>query len=240
MIRPLIIKAGTTVSVLRERRGDFEHWIADGMGLAHDAVDVVSVFDGGALPDPASPPAVIVTGSAAMVTERADWSERTAEWLARVVGAGTPVLGICYGHQLIAHGLGGCVAANPRGREIGTVSIDVLPDAKNDPLLGAIGQPGARIAVQQSHSESVLELPPGARRLAENAHDPNQAYALGECTWGVQFHPEFDADVTRTYLEVRADAVREEGLDPEALAAAVTESSAGPTLLRRFAALLGG
>ena len=117
------------------------------------------------------------------------------------------------------------------------MNIDVLPDAANDPLLGVF-EP--RITAQESHSESVLELPSGARRLAENAHDPNQAYALGECAWGVQFHPEFDADVTRTYLEVRADAVREEGLDPDALAAAVSESPAGPKLLRRFAALLGG
>ena len=81
----------------------------------------------------------------------------------------------------------------------------------------------------------------GASRAADSKPlDPNQAYALGECAWGVQFHPEFDADVTRTSLEVRADAVREEGLDPDALAAAVSESPAGPKLLRRFAALLGG
>ncbi len=89
-----------------------------------------------------------------------------------------------------------------------------------------------------THVESVLELPPGARRLAENDCDPNQAFAMGERAWGVQFHPEFDADVIRGYLEERADELRSEGLDPEALARDVTEAPAGPLLLRRFADLL--
>jgi GMP synthase (glutamine-hydrolysing) len=237
VIRPLVVKTGTTIAALRERRGDFEHWIAAGMGLAHDAVDVVSPFEGEVLPDAAAPPAVIVTGSPAMVSDREDWSERSAEWLADVVQRGTPVLGICYGHQLLAHGLGGRVGTNPRGREIGTVRVRLLPDAANDPLVGALDD---KIAVQQTHSESVLELPPGARRLAENDCDPHQAYAIGERVWGVQFHPEFDVDVIRAYIDARAEALREEGLDPEAIAVAVTETPAGALLLRRFADLLRG
>jgi GMP synthase (glutamine-hydrolysing) len=117
------------------------------------------------------------------------------------------------------------------------VRVHLLPDAASDSLLGVLD---GEIAAQQTHSESVLELPPGARRLAENDCDPNQAYALGENVWGVQFHPEFDADVVRAYLVERADALREEGLDPEAISDRVTETPAGPLLLRRFAALLHG
>jgi len=237
VIRSLVLKTGTTLAALRERRGDFEHWIAEGMGVAHDALDVVSPFEGEALPDAAAPPAVIVTGSPAMVSAREAWSERSAEWLAGVVQRGTPVLGICYGHQLLAHGLGGRVGANPRGREIGTVRVRLLPEAKSDALLGVLD---SQIDAQQSHSESVLELPPGARRLAENDHDPHQAYAIGEHVWGVQFHPEFDGDVIRAYLEARAEPLRAEGLDPEAIAAAVTETPTGALLLRRFAELLRG
>ena len=235
MIRPLVVKAGTTLAPLRARRGDFEDWIAAGMGLARDAVDVVAPFEGEALPDPAVPPAVVVTGSAAMLTDREAWSERTAGWLVEVVQRGTLVLGICYGHQLLAHALGGRVGRNPRGREIGTVPLRLLPGAERDALLGALdGQSVAHV----THVESVLELPPGARRLAENDCDPNQAFAMGERAWGVQFHPEFDADVIRGYLEERADELRSEGLDPEALARDVTEAPAGPLLLRRFADLL--
>ena len=58
-----------------------------------------------------------------MVSEREPWSERAAEWLREVAQRGIPLLGICYGHQLLAHALGGRVGANPQGREIGTVEV---------------------------------------------------------------------------------------------------------------------
>jgi GMP synthase (glutamine-hydrolysing) len=235
VIRPLVVRAGTTLAPLRARRGDFEDWIAAGMGLARDAVDVVSPFEGEGLPDPEVPPAVVVTGSAAMVTDREAWSERTAAWLADVVRRGTPVLGICYGHQLLAHALGGRVGPNPRGRQIGTVPLRLLPDAESDALLGALERENV---VHVTHVESVLELPPGARRLAETDCDPNQAFAVDERAWGVQFHPEFDADVMRGYLDERAELLRSEGLDLEALTRNVSEAPAGPRLLRRFAQLL--
>ncbi|MEZ4555438.1 MAG: gamma-glutamyl-gamma-aminobutyrate hydrolase family protein [Caldilineaceae bacterium] len=50
-----------------------------------------------------------MTGSHSMVTDRAAWSERSADWLRAVVAAEWPVLGICFGHQLLAHAWGGVV-----------------------------------------------------------------------------------------------------------------------------------
>ena len=119
MTRVLIVKTGETLPAIRERRGDFEDWIAAGMGLAREAVDVVEVHREHPLPDAAEPSGIVVTGSPALVTDREPWSERTAAWLRQVVEAGTPLLGICYGHQLLAHALGGRVEQSPRGREIG-------------------------------------------------------------------------------------------------------------------------
>ena len=55
----------------------------------------------------------------------------------------------------------------------------------------------------------------------------------------MQFHPEFDADVIRGYIEGRRDALLAEGLDPERLLADVAETPESASLLRRFAALLG-
>jgi GMP synthase (glutamine-hydrolysing) len=203
--RVLVVKTGGTMPEVRARRGDYEEWIAAGMGLARGDVDVVDVASGAKLPDPEAPAAAVVTGSSAMVSHREPWSERTGEWLAHAVERGTPVLGICYGHQLLAHALGGSVARNPRGREIGTIVVRSLEPARGDPLLGVWGAEGP---AHVTHVESVLELPDRAVRLAESDLDPVQAFAVGERAWGVQFHPEFDAETVRAYLIARTEKVR--------------------------------
>jgi len=231
----LIVKMGATLPEVRAKRGDYETWIADGMGLAKGDVLVVEVAQGEPLPDPGSVAGVVLTGSSAMVSHREPWSERTAEWLVRAVERGTPVLGICYGHQLLAHALGGEVGPNPRGREIGTVVVRALAPARRDALLGVWGEAEP---AQVTHLESVLALPAGAVRLAESDLDPVQAFAAGERAWGVQFHPEFDAETTRAYIAARRDRVRAEGLNPEALLADVRDTPSGPRLLRRFAELI--
>jgi GMP synthase (glutamine-hydrolysing) len=234
--RLLVMKTGTTLEQLRVRRGDYEDWILAGAGVSADAARVVSVFAGELLPAPDSPRGVIVTGSSAMVSERAPWSEKAAAWLRDAVDAGTPVLGICFGHQLLGHALGGRVGPNPRGREMGTVRVELREEARDEPLLGTFTGP---LRVQATHVESLLELPPGGRLLAGNAADPHHAFAWGERAWGVQFHPEFDADVMRAYLAARREVLRREGIDPLPLEREVAESPQGPELLRRFAVLCG-
>jgi GMP synthase (glutamine-hydrolysing) len=230
----LVVKCGRTLASLRERRGDYEDWILARMEVPRARARVADAPEGDPLPDPGSVAAVVLSGSSAMVSAREGWSERTAGWLREAVAAGTPVLGICYGHQLLAHALGGRVGPNPRGREIGTVWVETLAAARGDPLLGGLP---ARFPMQATHVESVLELPPGAALLATSSGDPHQAFSAGPRAWGVQFHPEFDADAIRAYLEARREALRGEGRDPEALLAAVRESDDGRELLRRFAAL---
>lgn len=235
MDKVLIVKTGDALPVLIEERGHYEDWIIRGLGLPRGSVEVAAVYEGDALPDPKSIAGAVVTGSAALVTEREPWSERTAAWLVDAVRAETPVLGICYGHQLLAHALGGRVARNPLGREIGTVEVRLNSDAGEDPLLQ--GFPPS-IRVQVTHVESVVELPPGARLLACSEGDPHQAFSLGPAAWGVQFHPEFDASVVRQYIEARRESILAEGLDADVLFEAVCESPYGTALLRRFSELL--
>lgn len=232
-MRPIVVlKTGSTLPRLAAERGDYEDWIADGLGARE--VRVVDLCRGAALPEPAEPGAVIITGSSAMVTERLEWSERAARWLPEVLARSTPVLGICYGHQLLAHALGGEVGDNPRGREIGTIDVSLSDEGRRDPLLA---HRAPALVVSASHRQSVLRLPEGARLLAGSALDPIQAFAVGERAWGVQFHPEWDHEVVRAYLEERAEVLRAEGLDPGALLARVRPSEDGPSILRRFAEL---
>ena len=235
MPRPLcIIKTGSTLPALAAHRGDFEDWIREGMALAAEVVRVIRVAEGEPLPPAHEVSGAVVTGSSAMVTSHEPWSVRTGAWLAEAVGADLPILGICYGHQLLAEALGGHVAANPEGREIGTVAVTLTDAAASDALFGGFPR---SLGVQETHQEAVLTLPPGAVHLAFGGVSEFQAFRWRRA-WGVQFHPEFDAEIVRGYIEARRDAIAAEGLNPDALRAAVHDTSVGPDLLRRFAAIV--
>jgi GMP synthase (glutamine-hydrolysing) len=234
---PAIIKLGSTMPELATRRGDFEDWILNGMKLTRDDVRIVDPTQDHALPTPDTLSSVVITGSHAMVTERAPWSERTAAWLRDVVEARVPLLGICYGHQLLARAFGGEVENNPLGREFGTVVARLTAPARHDRLFGALDEP---LSVHTSHTQTVRRLPPQARVLASSEQDPNLAFAIGDCAWGVQFHPEFDAEITRAYIHAYAPSLLAEGQQPERLLATCRESPHGSALLRRFAALADG
>ncbi len=234
--RPLlIIKTGSADPAVRCVHGDFERWITAGLAPPPSlAVEVCDVGAGAEPPVPAELSAAIVTGSSAMVTWHEAWMEHTAGWLAEAAGCGLPVLGICFGHQLLAHALGGRVGPNPRGREVGTVALELTRSAAADPLLQGLPSPSP---VQTTHVESVLELPTGATHLGATAGDPHHAFRWGAAAWGVQFHPEFTPEVMSAYLRSRRTDLDAEGLDVDRLIASVRPSSAGAQVLRRFAAI---
>lgn len=230
----LILKTGKTVAPLRPRRGDFEDWFRAGLGLDAHSAPCVDAQAGEALPSPSSVDAVVVTGSPANATDGEEWSLGCERFLAHLVDLGTPVLGVCYGHQLLARALGGRVADNPRGREIGTRAVALTEAGRADPLFAGLP---AELLVQTTHQQSVLGLPPSARHLAHNAHDPFQAFAVGARAWGVQFHPEFDADIIRGYAGARREVLLEEGLDPDAVAHDARDSAHGRVILQNFVAV---
>ncbi|AVS69235.1 glutamine amidotransferase [Paracidovorax avenae] len=232
--RPILIaRTGGTFPSLRERLGDFEDWVQAGLACTAAPVLTVDAAQGESMPDPDAVSGVVVTGSHAMVTDRAPWSETLGGWLGRAVAAQTPVLGICYGHQLLAHALGGEVADHPGGWEIGTVEVHTAPDAAGGDALFA-GLPGA-FGAQVVHRQSVRRLPAGAVRLAGNAFEPHQAFRVGQCAWGVQFHPEFAPDAMRGYIDALSADVRQAGRDPEALRGHVRATPEACGLLERFA-----
>jgi GMP synthase (glutamine-hydrolysing) len=230
----LIVKTGSTVPSVLARRQDFEAWIATGLGLPAHEVTCARIYLGDPLPDPREVAGVVVTGSPAMVTDRAPWSEIAARWLREAVAVATPVLGICYGHQLLAHAFDGVVEFNPLGRNIGTIDVALGDEAPSDPLFRGFD---AALHLPVSHRQSVTRLPAAARLLASTARDPNHAFAIGKAAWGVQFHPEFDADIVRGYIEARAEQLQQEGFDVARLLSEVTDTPHGTALLRRFAEL---
>ena len=234
-MRPLVIvKVGTTFPDTAGNLGDFEDWTRRGLEPTRCPVEVVAPCRGDLLPDLAALAGIIVTGSHDMVTDRAEWSERTGQWLAHAARAGVPVLGICYGHQLLAQALGGQVGFHPSGVEMGTVEIHLTPEGANDPLFRGLPP---TFNANASHHQQVAVLPDDAVLLARNRFEPHHAFRVGPCAWGVQFHPEFDAAVMRSYIEHEAEDLRRDGLDPESILTAVAPTPVAASVLGRFADL---
>jgi GMP synthase (glutamine-hydrolysing) len=227
-----IVKVGGTLPALAEARGDFEDWIRQGLGPAGAQASVVDVRRGEGLPGPEGLDGVVISGSHASVTEREAWSEGAAVWLSDLVALDVPVLGICYGHQLLAHALGGHVGDNPNGLEFGTVAVHLAEAAGEDALLGGLPNP---LPAQVCHRQTVLRLPPGGVRLAASALDGCQAFRVGGSAWGVQFHPEFDGAAVRAYVDEFREELAAGGQDPDAIRRGVAETPQAAGLLRRFA-----
>lgn len=199
----LIVAAGKTFADIREAQGDFDDWIAAGLGNALPLQRIDAQQKAAGLPDPSELSAVVVSGSHAMVSHCEPWSEQLALWMRRCVEAQVPVLGICYGHQLLAHAFGGQVDDLPGGPEVGTHTVRLMADAGQDALLA--GLPG-QFPAQLVHYQSVLRLPEGAVLLARSDMEPHQAFRVGGCGWGVQFHPEFSAQAMQAYVEHAKEA----------------------------------
>lgn len=229
-----ILKTGSTYPAIKEQFGDFDEWFLRGLAPELD----ITVFnaEAGELPENATDwDGIVVTGSPAMVSNREPWSENAAKWLAKAVNQSVPVLGVCYGHQLLAHALGGEVGYHPEGRESGTHQVTLLNSAKDDPLFRHMP---SSIKAQLTHKQSVLRLPPNATLLARNEFEPHQAFRVGACAWGVQFHPEFSDAIMRAYLGVQAPELESEGFDSQTMINSVSSAPDASELLKRFSALI--
>ena len=233
--RLLIIQAGSKLPSLAKVDGDFSRWIVDGMGInGQVAVTTVEPHEDQRLPGHRQFSAVIISGSNAMITDNHAWVKRAEKWIREAVASGIPFLGICFGHQLLASALGGMVADNPNGIEVGSVDIHLQPHSASDALFADLPD---IIPSHVSHRQSVLRIPPGAVHLASSAMDSNHAFRFGKRVWGLQFHPEFTAEIAQGYLEYYRPVLTQRGVDVDALTRQVRDYPYGRMLLKRFAAL---
>ena len=227
----LLIQAGTPPEDIRAVTGDLPQWFLSAMGRSPADVQVVRIFDGEPLPEPGQHQAAIITGSWAMVTDLLPWSEAAAAWIRQAVAQEIPLLGVCYGHQLMAHALGGSVDYHSAGREMGCLDINRLPAGDADPWLAECP---TSFKAHLTHLQTVVRLPPGARVLASSTHDPHQIVRYSATAVSVQFHPEFTPGIQQACIEARAQVLRSEGFDPLVMLRSLESTPASRSLLLRF------
>lgn len=124
----------------------------------------------------------------------APWLPAVRELLRTAVRQQVPTWGICLGAQLLAVALGGRAERGANGSEVGVQPLQI--DSTDDPLFREL--PTTAYALQ-FHQEAVTRLPEGAVLLASNEAYQNQAFRIGACAWGVQFHPEVSTSQVQTW-----------------------------------------
>ena len=150
---------------------------------------------------------VVITGSRSSVYWDDEWIPPLIDWVAEAHERGVPILGVCYGHQVLAEALGGRVAGMDEF-EIGYNEIERRPEAADDELLGDLDE---TFTVFTTHGDAVVDLPPEAELLATNEYGVH-AFRAGHA-WGVQFHPEYDAATAREVTEGKRDFLGDERTD---------------------------
>ena len=148
--------------------------------------------------------AYLITGSKAGVYDDLPWIAPLQDWVKQAHAAERKLIGICFGHQLLAHTLGGYAARSPKGWGIGvhTTRIEHHPLWMNDNL--------SHMRLIYSHRDQVETLPPGATRMASSEFCENAAFYIGTRVMAFQGHPEFTAEYARRLLPRRQMCIGEE------------------------------
>jgi GMP synthase (glutamine-hydrolysing) len=153
------------------------------------------------LPDTFAFDACVLTGSRASVYWEEEWIADLSAWVRDAVERDVAFLGVCFGHQLLAHALGGTVEPMDE-YEIGYRTVE--HDGES-PLLSGVDE---EFTVFTTHSDSVVELPPGAEQFAANDYGVH-GFRTGD-VFSVQFHPEYDPETAREVTRGKDDQLSEE------------------------------
>lgn len=132
-----------------------------------------------------------------------------------------PYLGICLGGQMLAVVAGGTVGPVQVRPELGLGSIETTEAGIADPLIGSL--PRSTRSVQW-HYEEITQLPAGSEALMRSETSPNQAFRVGRNAWGLQFHPEANADTAKKWSIGEDAELAELGLTAESVVDAVAEA----------------
>jgi GMP synthase-like glutamine amidotransferase len=171
------------------------------------AITDYDVVEGQLPTDPGEQDGWLISGSRASTYDDAPWLDDLSALLVRLNEAGVPTVGICFGHQALAHALGGKVAMAAGGWGIGIHQAEMTAPSKW--MLPERQQFG----IAYSHKDQVTDLPDGATIIAATDHCPIAAFTLGDHVLGIQGHPEFTAEFAADVYQSRLGVYPDEVLD---------------------------
>ena len=206
-----VLETGTPPAELEPRFGDYPAMfrVLLGEGFQWTRYDVQA----GDFPArPQDEDALIVTGSPAGVYDSDRWIAELMEFL-RAARGRTKLVGICFGHQVMAEAFGGKVIKSPKGWGVGLHTYDVL---HAEPWMDT----GPRaISIPASHQDQVVELPPGARVIAASTFTPfGMLEYQDQPAVSLQLHPEFEPDHAEALIESRRETRLEQAVADAAIA----------------------
>lgn len=162
--------------------------------------ETVRLLDGEALPDPARLEAALITGSPAGVYDQTPWMDPLRTFVRKAHAAKTPMVGVCFGHQIMSDALGGVVRKSEKGWGVGLHTYEVL-----DKRSWMADAPAA-FSLAASHQDQVITPPAGAVTIARSAHtDHAMLHWLDAPMMSLQGHPEFADDFSAALYGARRD-----------------------------------
>ena len=223
----IILDCGSSLLEVSQQFGYIPNWIMELLQNKDCSFQWVKSYEGETV-NHTEGDAWIITGSPRSVYDELDWMLDMEDKIINAQHHNKPVLGICFGHQLIAKSFGGRVELNPNGWELGAYPIGLTERGLKSRILSGFNN---HSIVYQSHGDCVTVLPENAIELALNKKG-NQAFTIHKNMYGVQFHPEFSLDIIKKYVSVRsASGVIVD--DPS-----VPESNQGQAVLHNFIDLI--
>jgi GMP synthase-like glutamine amidotransferase len=187
-----------------------KHLIVEGLGIfeqfCHDAnidIDTVELEKGDSFPSLEGYSALWVMGGSMNVGDETEFpwlAEEKALIRSAIEQLHLPYMGVCLGAQLLADVLGGEVQAMVTP-EVGLLPIQLTEAGLNHPLMAGLPE---TFKVLQWHGQEVKKLPSQATLLASSLHCPVQAYAVGDCAFGLQFHSEVTKSTVEDWVQIPA------------------------------------